>query len=183
MSITWTDGSNVYIVTYYSYISCNFSSNSKIYIFPNAGPNAIILFQTAIAVGRYSGGSQRIFSLPSITQSFDTNKPCSTLLSFTKVTELTTLEWPSSVCSTAPVVASHNRSVIEQTPLQLYCSALVFAPREKHCSETLSEMYSILDPMKTKMQENRNAALQTLESHSDWFRSVAFSPDGKQECL
>jgi WD40 repeat protein len=33
--------------------------------------------------------------------------------------------------------------------------------------------------MISKPQENWNAALQTLESHSDWVTSAAFSPDGK----
>jgi WD40 repeat protein len=34
--------------------------------------------------------------------------------------------------------------------------------------------------MKTKIRENWNAALQTLEGHSSWVSSVAFSLDGKQ---
>jgi WD40 repeat protein len=34
--------------------------------------------------------------------------------------------------------------------------------------------------MKTKMQENWNAALQTLEGHADKVTAVAFSPDGTQ---
>lgn len=34
--------------------------------------------------------------------------------------------------------------------------------------------------MKTKVQENWNATLQTLEGHSHWVNSVAFSPDGKR---
>ena len=34
--------------------------------------------------------------------------------------------------------------------------------------------------LKPKVQAHWNAALQTLEGHSDFVRSVAFSPDGKQ---
>ncbi|KAF8858540.1 hypothetical protein BDZ45DRAFT_591086 [Acephala macrosclerotiorum] len=56
--------------------------------------------------------------------------------------------------------AIYNRSVIEQAPLQSYCSALIFAPE--------------------KIQAHWSAALQTLEGHSSPVRSVAFSPDGKQ---
>ena len=74
------------------------------------------LFQTAIEVARYSGGSQRNFSFPSITQSFDTNKPCSTLLSGEKATKETGLEWPSSVCSSVPVTASQSRTVSLSDP-------------------------------------------------------------------
>jgi WD40 repeat protein len=33
--------------------------------------------------------------------------------------------------------------------------------------------------MKPKVQAHWNAALQTLEGHTDFVRSVAFSPDGK----
>ncbi|PVH69239.1 hypothetical protein DL98DRAFT_661794 [Cadophora sp. DSE1049] len=52
-----------------------------------------------------------------------------------------------------------NRSIIEQAPLQAYCSALVFAPEKKI---------------------HWNALLQTLEGHTSVVTSVAFSPDGKQ---
>ena len=34
--------------------------------------------------------------------------------------------------------------------------------------------------MKAKMQETWSAVLQTLEGHSGWVNSVAFSPDGMQ---
>ncbi|KAH8650313.1 hypothetical protein BGZ60DRAFT_473956 [Tricladium varicosporioides] len=65
--------------------------------------------------------------------------------------------------------ALYNRSVIEQTPLQLYCSALVFAPEKSIVRETFK-----------KVQTYWCAALQTLEGHSSSVSSVAFSPDGKQ---
>lgn len=70
--------------------------------FADDGPNTIILFQTATDVGRYSGGGLRIFSFRSITQSFDTNKRCSNLLSRKKATDWTQPDstqsgWPSSV--------------------------------------------------------------------------------------
>ncbi|KFZ24428.1 hypothetical protein V502_01091 [Pseudogymnoascus sp. VKM F-4520 (FW-2644)] len=115
--------------------------------------------------------------------------------------------------------AVYNRSVIEQAPLQSYCSALIFAPEKRklercaadargpfelgHVSGLLAgrqESYCsalIFAPeksiirgefeadipawiqIKPKVQENWNAALQTLEGHSSWVTSVAFSPDGK----
>lgn len=38
-----------------------------------------------------------------------------------------------------------------------------------------------MDPAETKSaKENWSTALQTLEGHTDWISSVAFSPDGKQ---
>ncbi|KAH9205082.1 WD40-repeat-containing domain protein, partial [Leptodontidium sp. 2 PMI_412] len=59
----------------------------------------------------------------------------------------------------------YNRSVIEQAPLQSYCSALVFSPEKS---------------LKPKVPAYWNALLQTLEGHSGSVNSVAFSPDGKQ---
>ncbi|KAN0117075.1 Quinonprotein alcohol dehydrogenase-like superfamily [Hyaloscypha variabilis] len=76
--------------------------------------------------------------------------------------------------------ALFNRLVIEQAPLQLYCSALVFVP-EKSIIRTKFEEY--IPPWlqkKPKVQANWNAVLQTLEGHSSGVESVAFSPDGKQ---
>ncbi|KAG9228711.1 hypothetical protein BJ875DRAFT_434854 [Amylocarpus encephaloides] len=74
----------------------------------------------------------------------------------------------------------YNRQVIEQAPLQLYCSALVFAP-EKSVIRTIFEKHiPSWIQSKPKVQEYWSAALQTLEGHSDSVRSVAFSPDGKQ---
>ncbi|OBT39271.1 hypothetical protein VE00_10181 [Pseudogymnoascus sp. WSF 3629] len=76
--------------------------------------------------------------------------------------------------------ALYNRPVIEQAPLQLYCSALVFAPEKSIVRRQFEKYIPPWIQMKTKMQENWNAALQTLEGHQGWVNSVAFSPDGKQ---
>ncbi|KAH6663640.1 hypothetical protein B0J14DRAFT_682901, partial [Halenospora varia] len=65
--------------------------------------------------------------------------------------------------------ALYNRPAIEQVPLQLYCSALVFAPEN-----------SVIRKKFKSLQAHWNAALQTLEGHSDCVNLVAFSPDGKQ---
>jgi WD40 repeat protein len=69
--------------------------------------------------------------------------------------------------------------VIEQAPLQIYCSALVFAPeksiiRRQFEKDIPSWIYKV-----SKVQANWNATLQTLEGHSGSVGSVAFSPDGK----
>ncbi|KFY80333.1 hypothetical protein V499_00801, partial [Pseudogymnoascus sp. VKM F-103] len=76
--------------------------------------------------------------------------------------------------------ALHNRSVIEQAPLQLYCSALIFAPEKSFVRRQFEKCIPPWIQWKTKLQENWNAALQTLEGHSDTVNSVAFSLDGKQ---
>ncbi|KAH9208246.1 NWD1 like protein, partial [Leptodontidium sp. 2 PMI_412] len=62
--------------------------------------------------------------------------------------------------------AVSNRSIIEQAALQVYCSALVFAPEKSIVRETVEKYW--------------NAMLQTLEGHTSGVTSVAFSPDGKQ---
>ncbi|OBT42047.1 hypothetical protein VE00_07428 [Pseudogymnoascus sp. WSF 3629] len=76
--------------------------------------------------------------------------------------------------------ALYNRSVIEHAPLQLYCSALGFAPERSIVRRQFEKCIPPWVQMKTKMEENWNAALQTLEGHSGPVNSVAFSPDGKQ---
>jgi WD40 repeat protein len=75
--------------------------------------------------------------------------------------------------------ALYNRSVIEQAPLQLYCSSLVFAPEKSIVRRRFEEYIPPWIQRKPKVQADWNAALQTLEGHLDQVNSVAFSPDGK----
>jgi hypothetical protein len=75
--------------------------------------------------------------------------------------------------------ALYYRSVIEQAPLQLYCSALVFAPEKSIIRRRFEEYIPPWIQMKPKVQADWSAILQTLEGHSHWVTSVAFSPDGK----
>ncbi|PVH70823.1 NACHT-domain-containing protein [Cadophora sp. DSE1049] len=76
--------------------------------------------------------------------------------------------------------ALYNRSVIEQTPLQIYCSALVFSPEKSIVRVTFENYIPPWIQRKPKVQTQWSALLQTLEGHSSWVLSVAFSPDGKQ---
>jgi hypothetical protein len=75
--------------------------------------------------------------------------------------------------------ALYNRSVIEQAPLQLYCSALVFALEKSIARRRFENCIPPWIQTKTKAQANWNAALRTLEGHSGRATSVAFSRDGK----
>ena len=70
--------------------------------------------------------------------------------------------------------------MIEQSPLQLYCLALVFAPEKSIVRETFKRCIPVWIQRKSKLQAHWNAALQTLEGNSGWVSSVAFSPDGSQ---
>ncbi|WPJ66240.1 hypothetical protein SMAC4_12890 [Sordaria macrospora] len=72
------------------------------------------------------------------------------------------------------------RWIIEQAPLQAYISALVFAPS----SSLIKSNFKAEEPdwIRTKpaIESDWNACLQTLEGHSNWVLSVAFSPDGQR---
>jgi WD40 repeat protein len=70
--------------------------------------------------------------------------------------------------------------MIEQAPLQLYCSALVFAPRNSIIRRQFEDYIPDWIQLKPKVQAHWSAALQTLEGHTNYVTSVAFSPDGKQ---
>ncbi|KAB8293705.1 hypothetical protein EYC80_009191 [Monilinia laxa] len=70
-------------------------------------------------------------------------------------------------------------SIIDSSPLQLYSSALIFAPQKSIVRNTFHNYTPdwILQEPNTDLEWN--AVLQTLEGHSDWVNSVAFSADSK----
>ncbi|KAH8588760.1 WD40-repeat-containing domain protein [Bisporella sp. PMI_857] len=73
----------------------------------------------------------------------------------------------------------YNRSVIEQAPLQLYCSALLLAPKNSIVRKQFEGCIPHWIQLKPVVQEHWNAALQTLEGHSSAVGAVAFSPNGQ----
>ncbi|KAH8661592.1 hypothetical protein BGZ60DRAFT_491655 [Tricladium varicosporioides] len=76
--------------------------------------------------------------------------------------------------------ALYSRSVIEQAPLQSYCSALVFAPEKSIVRTTFEKHIPSWIQKMPRVDLYWNAMLQVLEGHSSSVNSVAFSPDGKQ---
>ncbi|KAK2595530.1 hypothetical protein QQS21_006758 [Conoideocrella luteorostrata] len=73
----------------------------------------------------------------------------------------------------------HSRLVIRNAPLQVYVSALLFAP-------TRSLTRKLFDGEKPDwvsqgpiVDEGWGSTITTLAGHDDWVKSVAFSPDGK----
>ncbi|TVY12500.1 Vegetative incompatibility protein HET-E-1, partial [Lachnellula arida] len=76
--------------------------------------------------------------------------------------------------------AVSTRSIIEQAPLQAYCSALVFAPEKSIIREAFESCIPPWIQTKPRVEIYWNAMLQTLEGHTGYVSSVAFSPDGKQ---
>ncbi|KAH6714438.1 WD40-repeat-containing domain protein [Leptodontidium sp. MPI-SDFR-AT-0119] len=73
-----------------------------------------------------------------------------------------------------------NLSIIEQAPLQAYCSALLFAPEKSIVRKAFESYIPLWIQTKPRVKTNWNAMLQILEGHTDGVTSVAFSPNGKQ---
>ncbi|PQE19375.1 vegetative incompatibility HET-E-1 protein [Rutstroemia sp. NJR-2017a BBW] len=70
-------------------------------------------------------------------------------------------------------------SIAELSPLQLYSSALIFAPKKSIIRNTFSNYIPdwILQEPNTDLEWN--AVLQILEGHDGWVNCVAFSPNSK----
>ncbi|KAL2817096.1 WD40-repeat-containing domain protein [Aspergillus granulosus] len=66
-------------------------------------------------------------------------------------------------------------------PLQIYSSAMPFSPAKSlvRTEYNLKKAPSWLKRL-PQLERTWDALIQTLAGHSDWVRSVAFSPDGKQ---
>ncbi|KXX82867.1 Vegetative incompatibility protein HET-E-1 [Madurella mycetomatis] len=76
-------------------------------------------------------------------------------------------------------IQSHKLA-IEQSPLQVYAAALVFSPARsiiRNCFRNEEPEWIIKKPT---VEDDWNACLQTLEGHSDWVSSIAWSHDGIQ---
>ncbi|RYC80662.1 Vegetative incompatibility protein HET-E-1 [Fusarium oxysporum f. sp. narcissi] len=71
------------------------------------------------------------------------------------------------------------RWIIDTAPLQLYASALVFAPKQSIMRQTFERFLPRWISLLPNVDSNWNAVLQTLESHTDLVSSVVFSNNGK----
>jgi len=76
--------------------------------------------------------------------------------------------------------ALHNRVGIEQAPLQVYYSALLFTPVMSIVRKQFDNQMPQWIKRWPEVEANWSATLQTLEGHSSWVSAVAFSPDGKK---
>jgi len=73
-----------------------------------------------------------------------------------------------------------NRGIIESAPLQVYASALIFSPAHSLTRELFREEEPRWITTKPMMESNWSPCLQTLEGHTGWVNSVAFSSDGRR---
>ena len=70
------------------------------------------------------------------------------------------------------------RPILEDAPLQIYSSGLLFAP--EHCTlrKTFIDHLPKWISKLSRGQEEWNSLLQTLEGHLNYVNAVSFSPDG-----
>ncbi|KXX78527.1 Vegetative incompatibility protein HET-E-1 [Madurella mycetomatis] len=76
-------------------------------------------------------------------------------------------------------VVLSSRSIIDIAPLQVYASALVFSPVRSITRELFKQEELEWITTAPAVEDNWSLCVQTLEGHSDWVRSVAFSPDSR----
>ncbi|KAI9859115.1 MAG: hypothetical protein M1813_007071 [Trichoglossum hirsutum] len=71
------------------------------------------------------------------------------------------------------------QSILEDAPLQVYSSALIFAPETTIIRKTFADHIPRLVNMISKVRDNWDACRSTLEGHSYPVKAVAFSSDGQ----
>ncbi|KAL4815132.1 hypothetical protein BDW67DRAFT_191783 [Aspergillus spinulosporus] len=73
-----------------------------------------------------------------------------------------------------------NIQIADLVPLQLYCSGLLFTPANSIVRKTFKDQRPRWMSVLSGIEKSWGAELQTLGGHSDWIRSVAFSPNGQR---
>jgi predicted NACHT family NTPase len=71
------------------------------------------------------------------------------------------------------------QSALADAPLQIYCSALVFAPENSLVRRTFVDQVLQRVNMLSMREADWDACHSTLEGHSSYVNAVAFSPDGQ----
>ncbi|KAF1923485.1 uncharacterized protein M421DRAFT_104373 [Didymella exigua CBS 183.55] len=77
------------------------------------------------------------------------------------------------------ILQALTSSVLADAPLQIYCSALVFAPERSLIRQSFVDEVPERVKMLTMKEEDWDACRSTLEGHSEYVSAVAFSPDGQ----
>ena len=71
----------------------------------------------------------------------------------------------------------YHKGAIEGYPLQTYASALLFSPTGSLIRQLFQHEEPEAISIRPAMSDGWSACLQTLEGHSSWVMSVAFSHD------
>ena len=72
-----------------------------------------------------------------------------------------------------------NRQIVEREPLQLYSSAIGFAPETSVIKRMFHDQKPTWIRRLPKMQSSWSPEIQKLEGHTDWVWAVAFSHDSQ----
>jgi WD40 repeat protein len=72
-----------------------------------------------------------------------------------------------------------NRYIIDEAPLQIYVSALLFAPSRSIIRQTFANVLRKYFDLRPKVPDFWGAEMFKLEGHEGSVNSVAFSPDGQ----
>ncbi|KAF3039438.1 hypothetical protein E8E11_005984 [Didymella keratinophila] len=75
--------------------------------------------------------------------------------------------------------ALYGRAAVEQAPLQVYYSTLMFTPTNSVVKQRFANDIPACIKRSPQVEWEWNALLQTLEGHTSRVEAVAFSPDGK----
>ncbi|KAJ5719713.1 hypothetical protein N7493_007291 [Penicillium malachiteum] len=102
-----------------------------------------------------------------------------TISSITAVQALTKSTGLAAFLQDAKRFVLKNRQVVDEAPLQLYCTGLIFAPQQSIIRREFKSERPTWISQLPKVEETWGAELQILEGHSSPIRSVAFSPDGR----
>src|SRR2546423_1493047 len=73
----------------------------------------------------------------------------------------------------------YNRSIVEESPLQIYCSTLVFGPKKSAVRRQFLDQIPQWICRLPEVQDDWSFSFQTLEGHSGAVNAVVFSPDGQ----
>ena len=74
------------------------------------------------------------------------------------------------------------RSIIEQAPLQTYCSALMFSPSQSILRKVFKSQLPRWVTCVSRVSEHWDSLLQTLEGNTRQVTALKFSPDGQKLC-
>ncbi|KAK3945964.1 hypothetical protein QBC46DRAFT_336128 [Diplogelasinospora grovesii] len=77
---------------------------------------------------------------------------------------------------TRRVILNHC-SIIDASPLQIYCSAIVFAPKQSLVRKTFLDQFPVWLSPPLRVDSDWDTCLQTLEGHGRFISSVTFSHD------
>ncbi len=133
--------------------------------------------ETLSLLGKISEGINAIISLEILVKVNNIHKHRKLFeLTFTKVDQSPSLH---AFIHDAKRFTLNFRYIIEKVPLQIYSSALLFAPEMSLVREELKGQIPKWITGVIKGHKYWSNALQTLEGHSNAVNAVVFSPDGK----